>query len=138
MKTHRIGKIKRNPKKGFTLVEVLLAISIIALIIMALVSVFYYTMTLHRESASRSIAMNDAIQVVEQCRFIADTVGLSGTGSVTDPNVAWSDLLSNLIANETVQVSWTGTDPLEVVVTVAWLEHNRNMNVSMTTLLTRR
>jgi len=130
--------IRTSKRAGFSLIETVIALGITGLIILSSVTTFYYTISLHSESNNKIIALNDAIHIAERCRFMANTAGLTGPGSVTDGTVNWNAWISNLLANETIQVSWVGTNPLEVTVTVNWTERNRASNLSLTTLLTIR
>ena len=133
--------MKASLKKGFTLVEVLMAIGIITLVILTFVSSMNYSILLNANVKERMIAMNDAVLVMEQIRTRANTYGLTGANSVTDSNVVWSTGLSNNLQSESVQVTFpngTTGDPLTTKVTINWLDKTRAQNFSLTTKVTKR
>lgn len=130
--------MKNKNQSGFTLIEAMISLGIIVVIVLALGMVLFYAVTLHEESQHRTIALQDAMRVTEEIRYIADSVGLTGTNSVTDPNRQWNALLSNLLPSQTVQVGWSGANPLQISVQVNWVERGRSLNVSLNTMVTRR
>ena len=125
-------------ERGFTLVEVVATVGLTSLAMLALAGALHYALTLNTYSKDRLIAINDARRVSEQVRTTADTVGLTGTGSVSDANIQWQNWISNTLPNETVQVQSAGTDPLQVTVSVNWLEKARNETIRLVTLVTKR
>ena len=123
---------------GFTLIEALAVVGLSALLILALAGSLNYSLALNTYSKSRLIAMNDARRVAEEVRTIADSAGLSGTGSVTDSSIVWNNFLSGILPNESAQVVTSGSNPINATITVSWKEKNRNESLQFTTKVTKR
>ena len=123
---------------GFTLIEALAVVGLSALLILALAGSLNYSLVLNTYSKSRLIAMNDARRVAEEVRTIADSAGLSGTGSVTDSSIVWNNFLSGILPNESAQVVTSGSNPINATITVSWKEKNRNESLQFTTKVTKR
>ncbi len=126
-------------KGGFTLIEAVASIGLCSLTILAIVGALQYTVSMNTYSKNRLIAMNDARRVTEAIRTTADSVGLTGTGSVTGPNPPdWSTYLSSTLSGEAVQVTTSGTDPLDVTASVNWVEKGRTQTFKFVTKVTQR
>lgn len=125
-------------KRGFTLVEVLVAVTIVAIGIVGLVSGFLSGLLLVESSRNMATAGADARAVLEEMRRLSGT----GLGAVTAQNWAtWSrnaGLAS--LQNQSVSVAYRNpnADPLEATVTVRWTEGTRNRSASFTGLVTKR
>ena len=125
-------------EKGFSLVEAILTVGLCSIAMLMLIGAICYSLFLNAETKNRLVALNEARRVVEQVRRVADTYGLTGAGSVTSPNVPWNSYIQNILTNETVQVTTSGTDPLSVIVTIGWLEKARSQSLHLTTKVTNR
>ncbi len=128
-----MGKYLRN-KRGFTLIELVIGMGILAFALCGIVSGLVTFMSLAEMARDKTVAVNDAQQLMEQ---IQDT-SFSSVASV-----AWTSWAvnngCNTLNNEQVNVAFAypGVDLLQIRVTVTWQTRNRPMSVSMVTLRTR-
>ncbi len=134
----------RNAKKGFTLVELLLAVGLMAMIIAAVGGGFGYASSMSAFAKNKVTAANHAEKIMEEVRRVTDAVGLSGTGSATDANY-WTTWLAAQTAPELAGASssvsfpnGTGSDPLQILVTVNWSEKNATRTFKLYGLVTPR
>jgi prepilin-type N-terminal cleavage/methylation domain-containing protein len=123
--------------KGFTLIEVVIGIGIFALVLSAMLSGLISFTSLAEMARSKTVAVNDAKQVMEQTH---DTLFSTVT------SVDWTSWASNngcnTLGNERVNVAFTypeppATDLLQITTTVTWQVKNRPMSISLVTLRTR-
>lgn len=140
----RIGK----DDCGFSLIEVMIAMGIVAFVIVALIGANIAVQRTGEAAFQRAIAIQDANQVIEQMRTVASV------GQFPDNLVVNSIYLNNAVIpgfNNLVGQNVTVTyfdrdangdplddDPLDVTVTVAWQENGvRNVAESLRTLITQ-
>jgi type II secretory pathway pseudopilin PulG len=139
-------KIKKNKnvvKKGFTLSELLLAATILSFAFGTLIVSFVACFLLNETNRNLSIAVTHAQYVMEEIRDTASTVAGFGnlTTQINSGNWDWNSTtvssrgLSTL-SNETIDSNVTGTDLLDVTVTVNWQNRGRNRNTVLETLIT--
>jgi prepilin-type N-terminal cleavage/methylation domain-containing protein len=128
--------------RGFTLIELLLAVGIVALTILVMIGANLVIQQNSSTTFQRSVAVQDAHQVIEQIRNIASNAGGLFPNNVVNnfPNHANVAGFANL-PNEAVRVDYTnaGSNPLEVVVTVTWQDsRGGNATVALKSLVTQR
>ena len=139
----------KNSDSGLSTVEVLFALGIMAIVLLAVLNGFNQSAAQGASSKNRIAASEDAKKILEHARSIADTNNLTGTGSVSDQSY-WTDWIqsettagtfSNLTgatrALTTFQVG-TGEDPLGVRATVTWQEKGGTKSYSLDTMMTKR
>ena len=82
--------MKLSNQRGLSLIEVLFAISIMAIVLGAITGGFSQAIKSGSFSKNQIAAMNDTKKMLEHVRMTADKKGLQGSGSVTDANY-WSN-----------------------------------------------
>ena len=118
--------ILRN-KKGFTLIELIAAVSITVLVVMGSLLSFMYLMILADASVNLTIAVNDAQFVLEQLKGTLYASILSYVAPV----------FSNL-PNETITLSRSvGANLATVSVNVSWLEKGQARNYVLSTCISK-
>jgi prepilin-type N-terminal cleavage/methylation domain-containing protein len=133
-------RVKESSKSGFTLIELIITVSIL---VVALTAYVWSTFTMQQtteEAFEQLIATQDANQVIEQMRSTAST-GLFPTNVVTAfPNNTAVPGFANLQTQQvTVNYANPAADPLDVTVSVAWTTTNqRQANTSLRTYITQR
>ncbi len=130
----------KNPKKGFTLLELLIAAAILTGTVLGFLMFFYASLLLMETNRNTIVAINDAKAILEQIRE-TDPFNASNV-SAAYPEL--TDLIALVGAqklnNETIYVDYPGavTDPLRIIVTVSWSEKTLSRSISLTTLMTQR
>jgi len=128
-----MGRYLRN-KKGFTLIEVAISVGILAFVLCGIVSSLVGFMSLSQLARDKTVAVNDAQQVMEK---IWDT----SFSNIT--SVDWTDWAANngcnTLRNEQVNVTYdvSVVDLLKITVTVTWQTKNRPMSISLISLRTK-
>ena len=102
-------------RKGFTLLELVIASGILTVAILGLLASLQSPFTLNSASKETAIALQDASRVLEEIRVATFS---------TIPTTNWTTWaqtngLTHLV-NEAVTVTTIGTDPLTVTVQVTW------------------
>lgn len=130
---------RANGKKGFTLIEVMMAAAIVAIGTVALLSAFLSGMILIESSRNKAVAAADARTVLEEMRRISRS-GLAWVTATNWTTWARSNGLTTLPQEQiTVQYRNPLYDLLEVGLTVSWVEHNnRGRSVILNNYLTER
>jgi prepilin-type N-terminal cleavage/methylation domain-containing protein len=141
VRTERLGKLKRNisSRRGVSLVEVLVAAVIFAIVSLAVVEFFYLGRAYIREMGLRRTALALTQQKLEQLRGTAFEAADLSIGSHGPETVAMGE---NLSGARTWSVTWrddtangySGTDQdyKEVTVRVVWSwEHVSGDTVSL-------
>ncbi|MBI3615498.1 MAG: type II secretion system protein [Candidatus Omnitrophica bacterium] len=131
----RPGFLKRH---GFTLIEILVTVSIFVITTAALVGFYVSIAAMNESSRNMTRAMADARAVLEQIR----NVSIGGLAAVTGTGwTAWATA-NNLTSlnNEAVTVAYVNpaADPLDVTVTINWSERGRARFAAVNTLVTQR
>lgn len=127
-------------EKGFTLIELMIALVVAVL---ALVGYIGATTNIEQTGESafeRSVAVQDANQVIEQMRDTASSGTFPGNVLASFPNNGNVAGFSNLTA-EQITVTYTDTtaDPLDAFVVVSWNENGRRATTAtLRTLITQR
>lgn len=142
--------MKRQDKKGFGLVELLVAILLLAIGMVALWSAILSGLLLVESGRNATQANEDTRTVLEEVRRLAaanltqvtakDWTTWSANpngGNLTNPN---SRANPPPLTNEAVAVTFLDpvADPLVATVTVSWVEKSRPKSSSVTALVTRR
>ena len=128
-------------KKGFTLIEVMVAIGIFAFAVFGTLALIGQSMAFGKASNNQTVAVNEAKRVLENVRRVADTSGLATVASTNfnetlsssvlpSGTVVVTDLSGNALVNN--------ADPLPVRVTVSWTQKGQTINYSMDTMVTQR
>lgn len=112
--------------KGFTLLEILIAIIILTVGVIALTGAFTSGISAATDVENVDLALNIAQAKMEKIKDTA-FASLTDSGPTTDAN------FSNF--NVTVDVA-EGNDPTQVDVTVAWNVKGGQTSVALTTLVT--
>ncbi|OIO38905.1 MAG: hypothetical protein AUJ75_02095 [Candidatus Omnitrophica bacterium CG1_02_49_10] len=127
-----------HKNKGFTFTEVMIAVFVLLVALVSLLGAMYHFYLLSETLKERSIAIGDARKVLENIR----EASYSSLPSVTGADWAgWA--LNNgcdqLNAEEvSVVFADTSSDPLEVTVSVEWIQRSRPRSIEITTLVTER
>jgi len=120
-------------KKGFTLLELALATGVLTIAVLGLLASLQSPFTLNEASKETVIAMRDASWVMEQ---------IGATTFSTIPTTNWTTWAQNNglthLVNESVVVTTSGSDPLNVTVEVRWTSYGGKGSQRRFTLSTRR
>ena len=114
-------------KKGFTLIELMMAVSITVLVVMGSFLSFMYLMFLADASVNLTVAVNDAQFVLEQLK----STPYDSISSYVAPD------LNNLPGNSEI-ITLTrsvGTSLATVSVNISWLEKGQTRNYALSTCI---
>ncbi len=120
-------------RRGFSLIEVMIAMVVLGIILLTLISVFVYGYNVIARTKQLAIATQVCQAEVERIRNLAFD-SLTGLGSsFTDPK------LSALINGQGVRVleSGAGADMRKLTVSVAWTYRGQPMRKDLVTFITR-
>jgi len=126
-------KGKNNKEKGFTLVEILVTIVVVAVALMALLSVFIYGFNLLSRMKQTAIATQCAQEELENIRNLTYDEILALGPSFTNDNLT---LLQNSSGVRTVEDS-VGPDIKKLTLSVFWTYRGQNMRKDIVTYITR-
>lgn len=129
----------RRIKKAMTLPEVLIALTILAVGLTALVTLYSTSAVSVTRSRNMLVAVRDANTVLENIK----ATSLSTVKSKKSDSAYWNSMLSNSLLGESVLVynidsadaSWDN-DPLELAVEVRWTEGTAQRNVTIVSKFT--
>ncbi|MBU4310868.1 type II secretion system GspH family protein [bacterium] len=131
-----MSRYLRN-SKGFTLIELVIGTGILAFVLCGIVGGLVSFISLAQMARDRTVAVNDAKQVMEQIWDTPFSSIITTIGS-TD----WTDWLVNNGGNgldsELISVTYNDSvsDLLQITVTVTWQTRNRPLSVSIVSLKT--
>ena len=128
---HRIS----NKNKGFTLVELLLAVFILSVGIVGIMAMFSQSILSTEYAWGKTIAVSHAEGVLEAMQ-LKDTL----TEVTTTNWPQWAESQGfNTLPSESLEVVFAdpNEDPLEIKVTVNWVHKQRKMQVTLTTRMTK-
>jgi Tfp pilus assembly protein FimT len=139
-------KAKWKSSKGLTLVEILLAIAILAYVILGLAGMFNYITRATRANEFATLATsyarermedikNRSFDSIPQGTWTVDQSALGQSGKMLftrQVSVDYMDIMAGSLI-----VSGTPTDLKRVTVTVIWYERNGNKQVVLTSLISR-
>ncbi len=124
---------QENPQKGFSLIEVLIAVFILGIVSMTLVSVFMYGFNSVYKTRMVSLATQIAQEEIELVRNMNydDILLLQSTFT--------HDSLSELVngAGEVIIESGPGDDIKKLTISVTWVYRGTNMRKDVVTFITR-
>jgi len=124
---------KENPQKGFSLIEVLIAIVILGIVSVTLISVFIYGFNIVFKTRQVSLATQIAQEEVELVRNMNyDDILLLGS---TYNHDSLSDLVNG--AGALSIENGPGGDIKKLTVSVTWDYHGANMRKDIVTFVTR-
>jgi len=137
----RLGKKNRHfsSGKGFTLVELLVAVLILAVTLTGLLLLFTNSVLLNAASRNLSFATSHGQYVMEGIRQTAFTSILT---DINNGKWNWNATSINsggltALSNESIASQATGTNPIQVTVTVNWQDRgDKNRNLQLQTLIT--
>ncbi len=133
----RLRKFKTN--KGFTLVEVLITVGILAMVIVGLLQLFVYCSNLAEAAGNTTLAINEAQSKMEEIRnhnFSTITTDYASGGT---PGNTFA--LTSLSGTGTITISQVGgsSELLQAQINVAWQNKNsRNFSTALTSLVAKR
>lgn len=126
-------------RKGFTLIEVLMALLVVIPVILGTIGVNIYTYRTSETSRNTMTAVQDANTVVERIRNVASGQGLNQVVATYPSGQAVSGFAN--LTNEQVVVTYPSStaDPLAITITVTWQDpQGRAMSRALVTQVTRR
>lgn len=128
---YRVFSNKKN-SRGFTLAELLVAMTILAFTISALLFTFVSCLLLNESNNNLVIATNDAQYVMEELKSI-------GYSEINNFINNFDPLYFENLNVETITFpsSNVGTNIADVTVEVGWMERGRNRHVSLSTQFSR-
>jgi prepilin-type N-terminal cleavage/methylation domain-containing protein len=142
--THEQSRSMRmafSTTKGFTLLEVLLAIALFAILVFGFVGAYLYGQEATITAGNRAQAITIAEQGIEAVRNIRDaafgniSAGTFGLAKTTTWAFSGTSDVTGIFTRQVVVTS-LGTNRWQVAVTVAWRQNNqRNGTVTLTTEL---
>jgi prepilin-type N-terminal cleavage/methylation domain-containing protein len=124
---------RKNKEKGFTLVEILITIVVVAVALMALLSVFIYGFNLLSRMKQTAIATQCAQEELENIRNLTYDEILALGPSFTNDSLT---LLENSSGVRTVEDS-VGEDIKKLTISVFWTYRGQNMRKDIVTYITR-
>ena len=138
--TPRFIRLRKSAAdRGFTLVEVLIAIGILAVVIVGLLQLFIYCSTLAEAAGNTTLAINEAQNKMEEIRgHDFSTVAVDYASGGTPGNTF---TLTNLTGTGTVTISQFGgsSSLLQTQINVNWQNKNgRNFSTAMTSFIAER
>lgn len=124
---------RKNKEQGFTLVEVLVTIVVVAVALMALLSVFIYGFNLLSRMKQTAIATQCAQEELENIRNLTYEEILALGPSFTNDSLT---LLDNSTGIRTIEDS-VGPDIKKLTISVFWIYRGQNMRKDIVTYITR-
>lgn len=127
---------------GFTLVEIMITTVVVSVVLLGFVSASSGIQMQGEAAHQRSMAIQDANQVIEQMRNAAATGTFPGNVTAVfsgDVDEDYSNMPDT--ADETISVSYADptADPLDATVTVTYMENgNRQTTATIRTYITQR
>lgn len=118
-------------KKGASFAEIMLAVGILGIAIVALMALYSNCVFLSARAERMTVAITHAQYVLEHLRN--STIAEIEAGD-------WSTWAANqgldTLSNEVITVTDAGTDPLSVTVAVSWQDRSGTQSISFTTKIT--
>jgi len=135
-------KMKKNiyrGRQGFTLVEVLIAVGILAVVIVGLLQLFVHCSNLAEAAGNTTLGINEAQNKMEEIRnHDFSTIAIDYASGETPGNTF---TLTSLSGTGTITTSQVGGSPelLQVQIDVVWQNKNgRNFSTALTGLIAER
>jgi prepilin-type N-terminal cleavage/methylation domain-containing protein len=124
---------RKSKEEGFTLVEVLVTIVVVAVALMALLSVFIYGFNLLSRMKQTAIATQCAQEELENIRNLTFDEIIALGASFTNDSLT---LLENSSGVRTIEDS-VGVDIKKLTISVFWTYRGQNMRKDIVTYITR-
>jgi len=124
---------RKSKEEGFTLVEVLVTIVVVAVALMALLSVFIYGFNLLSRMKQTAIATQCAQEELENIRNLTFDEIIALGASFTNDSLT---LLENSSGVRTIEDS-VGEDIKKLTISVFWTYRGQNMRKDIVTYITR-
>lgn len=124
---------RKSKEEGFTLVEVLVTIVVVAVALMALLSVFIYGFNLLSRMKQTAIATQCAQEELENIRNLTFDEIIALGASFTNDSLP---LLENSSGVRTIEDS-VGVDIKKLTISVFWTYRGQNMRKDIVTYITR-
>ena len=141
LKDCKYSSISATSEKGFTLAEIILAAAILAFTLTSLLALFVSCMLLNDASRNLTQAAGHAQFVMEDIR---DTAFSNIAPKINSGDWDW-DISTitgqglNGLGSENIDAQASGSDPLDVTVTVSWQDRSgRSRQVELETLFTEQ
>lgn len=133
-------KVRSSTESGFTLIELLIAMVVAVLALVGYIGATTNIQQTGEEAFERSVAIQDANQVVEQIREAAGSGTFPGNVLGSFPNNGTVGGFNNLDSQQiTVSYVDTSADPLDTFVVVSWNENGRRAtSATLRTFITQR
>lgn len=131
---------KLGEQEGFTLIEILFAAGVVLLLVVGFLGAMTSMRYANEAAYQRTMALQDANQVIEQMRNTAATGTFPSNVTSAYPSGGTVSGFTSL-TNETVTVSYASAtaNPLDVTVTVSYSENGRRtVTASLRTYMTQR
>lgn len=131
--------IKTLKNQGFTLVEVLIAIGILAVVIVGLLQLFVYCSRLAETAGNTTLAINEAQNKIEEIRNHDFSTLATDYASGGTPGNTFA--LTSLTGTGTVTTSQVGgsSELLQIQVDVNWQNKSgRSLSTALTGLIAKR
>ena len=127
-------------EKGFTLVEVVITVGVVAFALVSYLGTNYAIEKAAEAAYQKSVAVQDAQQVIESMRSLAISGTFPGNVTGTYPDNSNITSYTNL-TNESINVSYVSAsaNPLDTTVAVSYKQNGtRTITNSIRTLITQR
>ena len=133
-------KIDGRKQEGFTLMELMVGISLFALALFPVMTVLANSLAFGKFSENRVLAMNQTRRTIENIRRVSDASGLA---TVVSTN--WNQNLSSVLTGGNLTVTdlsgnplQNNADPLPIRVGVTWTEKGKTAAYRIETKVTQR
>ncbi len=136
MSVMNICRRKRRGEKGFTLVELMIALGILALIMASLLAVFDAILQMSRASSNLMVATLDAQMVMEDVSKI-DYEDLLAYNEPTLDNIRDEVVAVEVTTEAGAIIIGPIPEIVRIVVEVTWTERGAPVKTRLTTLRTR-
>ena len=127
----------KNQKRGFTLMEVVLALAILIPAVFAIIGANHYMIRMSESSRRITTALQDAHTLIERIRNTSEQ-GLNQVTAAYPSGGAVAGFLNLPGEQITVTYPSASADPLAITVMVNWTDQGRAMSRSLSTQVTQR
>ena len=144
----KLGIQKNSPSKGTTLLEILFALAIFAIVLVSVASAFNFGSAMNASAKNKILVANDAKKIMEQARMITDSYDLAAVSNADywenvngDGWLQQEPFSSSSLDSIDMSVSFpdgTSGDPLHILVTIAWSEKGGMKTYQLHSKMTKR
>lgn len=131
----------KDPKRGFTLIEVLISLAVFVVAFLSLIFANIYIQQRHEERTQELLALGDALKLLEQMRKVSNSGEFPGNVVQAFPEGVPLPVENSNLPAETITVDYEDPlgDPLEFTVEVTWLRKGiRSGKTQLRTGMTQR